>query len=436
MNYSEFDRKHIWHPFTQEATAPLNINIVKGKDAYLWDENGKKYIDLVSSWWTNCHGHCNEKIAAAIHKQSLELEHLIFANFTHKPACELVKKLQSFINPKLCKYFFSDNGSTAIEIALKMTYQYWQNKGDNERTLFITMDGNYHGDTVGTMSLGKSCGFYTPFERLMFRVENIPFPETWMGDKDIEEKEENSLMFAKKLLEKKHKTISAFFLESLVQGASGMRMIRPEYVNKICKLFQNYNIPVIFDEVMTGFGRTGTMFAYEQTQVVPDILCLSKALTGGALPMALTITTNDIYKEFFSNDSSKTFLHGHSYTANPLACAAALASLEIFEETNVLEKIAKINEIHKEELNKLKQYDFLEKFRTCGLISAFEIKNSGGYGSDFSNELKNKFFEEGLLLRPLGNIIYFLPPYCVSEKDLRESYRIVANVLKKLYQRM
>ncbi len=429
MNYSEFDRKYIWHPFTQEATSPLNINIVKGKDTYLWDENGKKYIDLVSSWWPSCHGHCNEKIANAIYKQSLELEHLIFANFTHKPAVNLVEKLQKFINPKLSKYFFSDNGSTAIEIALKMTYQYWQNKGDDNRTLFITMDGNYHGDTVGTMSLGKSCGFYTPFERLMFKVENIPFPETWINDKNIEEKEENSIKFAEKLLEEKHKNISAFFLESLVQGASGMRIIRPEFVNKICKLFQNYNIPVIFDEVMTGFGRTGSMFSYEQTEIVPDIICLSKALTGGALPMALTITTEDIYKEFLDSKNKKTFLHGHSYTANPLACAAAIASLEIFEEIDVLEKIKRINKIHREELFKLEKYDFLEKFRTIGLISAFEIKNNSGYGSNFSNDLKNKFFEAGLLLRPLGNVVYFLPPYCISEEDLRNSYKNVIDVI-------
>ena len=430
MNYSEFDRKYIWHPFTQEATAPLNINIVKGKDAYLYDENGKQYIDLVSSWWTNCHGHCNKKIADAIHKQALELEHLIFANFTHKPAVNLVKKLQNFLNPKLSKVFFSDNGSTAIEIALKMTYQYWQNKDDNNRTLFITMEGNYHGDTVGTMSLGKSCGFYSPFERLLFKVDNIPFPETWIGDKNIEEKEKKSLEFAEKLLKEKNKEISAFFLESLIQGASGMRMIRPEFVNKICKLFQSYNIPVIFDEVMTGFGRTGTMFSYEQTEIIPDIICLSKALTGGALPMALTITTDAIYKEFFSSDSNKTFLHGHSYTANPLACAAAIASLEIFEETNVLKKIQDINNIHKEELSKLEKYDFLEKFRTLGLISAFEIKNNSGYGSDFSNNLKNKFFKAGLLLRPLGNVIYFLPPYCISENDLRESYKKVLKIIK------
>ncbi len=429
MNYLEFDKKHIWHPFTQEATAPLNINIVNGKDSYLWDENGKKYIDLVSSWWTNCHGHCNKKIANAIYKQSLELEHLIFANFTHKPAVDLVEKLKKFINPKLSKYFFSDNGSTAIEIALKMTYQYWQNKGDNNRTLFITMDGNYHGDTVGTMSLGKSCGFYTPFERLMFKVENIPFPETWINDENIEEKEQDSIKFAKKLLEEKHKNISAFFLESLVQGASGMRIIRPEFVNKICKLFQDYNIPVIFDEVMTGFGRTGTMFAYEQTEIVPDIICLSKALTGGALPMALTITSENIYKEFLDNNGKKTFLHGHSYTANPLACAAAIASLEIFEEIDVLGKIQKINKIHVEELLKLEKYDFLEKFRTIGLISAFEIKNNSGYGSNFSNNLKNKFFEAGLLLRPLGNVIYFLPPYCILEEDLRNSYKKVTNII-------
>ena len=430
MNYSEFDRKYIWHPFTQEATAHENINIVKGDGAYLWDENGKKYIDLVSSWWTNCHGHCNKEIVDAIHKQALELEHLIFANFTHKPACDLVKELQKFINPKLSRYFFSDNGSTAIEIALKMTYQYWQNKGDNNRTLFVGMEGNYHGDTVGAMSVGKTCGFYTPFEKLLFRVDAIPTPYTWFDDKDIEEKEEKSLKFAKELLEKENKKISAFIIESLVQGSSGMRMIRPEFASKICKLFQSYNIPVIFDEVMTGFGRTGTMFGYEQTDIIPDIICLSKALTGGALPMALTIAAENIYKEFFSEDSNKTFLHGHSYTANPLCCASAIASIKIFESNDVIGKIKRINEIHKEELNKLKQYDFLEKFRTCGLISAFEIKSKNGYNSDFSNKLKEKFIDSGLLVRPLGNVIYLLPPYCISEDDLRNSYKKIIEIIR------
>ena len=435
MNYIDFDKKYIWHPFTQEATAQDNINIVKGKDAYLWDENGKKYIDLVSSWWTNCHGHSNEKIANAIYKQALELEHLIFANLTHKPACDLVKKLQKFINPKLSKYFFSDNGSTAIEIALKMTYQYWQNKGDNNRTLFVGMEGNYHGDTVGAMSVGKSCGFYALFERLLFRVDTIPTPYTWFNDKDIEKKEEESLKIAKTLLEKENKNISAFIMESLIQGSSGMRMIRPQFANKICKLFQSYNIPVIFDEVMTGFGRTGTMFGYEQTEIIPDIICLSKALTGGALPMALTIATEDIYKEFYSKNSEKTFLHGHSYTANPICCASAIASIELFEEYKALEKIAKITQIHKEELEKLKQYDFLEKFRCMGLISAFEIKNNDGYGSDFSNKLKEKFFESGLIVRPLGNIIYLLPPYCISEEDLRNSYKKIIKIIKDFIKR-
>lgn len=335
----------------------------------------------------------------------------------------------------MSKYFFSDNGSTAIEIALKITYQYWQNKGDNNRTLFVGMEGNYHGDTVGAMSVGKSCGFYAPFERLLFRVDTIPTPYTWFNDKDIEKKEEESLKIAKTLLEKENKNISAFIMESLIQGSSGMRMIRPQFANKICKLFQLYNIPVIFDEVMTGFGRTGTMFGYEQTEIIPDIICLSKALTGGALPMALTIATEDIYKEFYSKNSEKTFLHGHSYTANPICCASAIASIELFEEYKTLEKIAKITQIHKEELGKLKQYDFLEKFRCMGLISAFEIKNNDGYSSDFSNKLKEKFFESGLIVRPLGNIIYLLPPYCISEEDLRNSYKKIIKIIKDFIKR-
>lgn len=428
---SEFDRQYIWHPFTQEKTAPLNINIVKGKEAYLWDENGKQYIDLVSSWWTSCHGHCNEEIAKAIYEQSLKLEHLIFANLTHEPAVNLVKSLQKVLHKDLTRFFFSDNGSTAIEIALKMTYQYWKNLGNNNRNLFITLEGNYHGDTIGAMSLGKSTDFYEPFKNLMIEVEHLTCPATWWNDEDIESKEEQVIKDTKQLLEEKGDKICAFFLESLVQGAYGMRMIRPSFVNKLCNLFRSYSIPVIFDEVMTGFGRTGTMFSYEQCDFVPDIICLSKALTGGFLPMALTITKEYIYQEFYNNNIDKAFLHGHSYTANPLACIAGVKSLELFEKYNVLDKINKINNIHNEELEKLQEYDFLEKFRTIGLISAFDIKNNKGYGSDFSNNLKKKFFDNGLIVRPLGNTIYLLPPYVIKEEDLRDSYSKIINIIKE-----
>ncbi|MDR0572110.1 MAG: adenosylmethionine--8-amino-7-oxononanoate transaminase [Rickettsiales bacterium] len=430
MDYVAFDQKYIWHPFTQEATAQLNINIARGDGVYLYDNNGKEYVDLISSWWVNCHGHCNKKIAEAICRQTNELEHVIFANFTHSPAIKLVSKLRNFLDPRLSNFFFSDNGSTAVEIALKMTFQYWQNKGDNNRILFVGLDGNYHGDTVGAMSLGKSSGFYDPFGKLLFEVKYIPYPDTWIGDKDIGDKEGKALEFTENFLNQENEKISAFCLEPIVQGSSGMRMARADFISKICKQFQKYNIPVIFDEVMTGFGRTGAMFSYQQTDVIPDILCLSKALTGGFMPLALTITTDSIHREFYSPDGHKTFLHGHSYTANPIACAAAIASLEIFEENDVLGKIRKIEQVHQEELKNLEKYDFLEKFRVSGLISAFEIKNIGGYGSDFSNTLKHKFFEAGLLLRPLGNVIYFLPPYIIDEDLLRICYGKVLDIIK------
>ena len=430
------DKDNIWHPFTQEATAKDDIKIVRGEGLYLWDEEGRRYADLVSSWWTSCHGHSNVRIAKAIYKQALDLEHVIFANFTHDPAIDLVTELKKYLHKDLSRFFFSDNGSTAVEIALKMCYQYWQNIGDNARNKFMTMEGNYHGDTVGVMSVGKSSGMYSPFEKLLFPVEVIPFPEIWFDDDKIEEKEKISLDFIETYLKKNHSEVVAFFLESIIQGAGGMRILRAEFIDKICKLFKDYNIPVIFDEVMTGFGRTGTMFSYQQTNVVPDIICLSKALTGGALPMALTVASEEIYKSFYSEDDfGKTFLHGHSYTANPLACAAGLESLKIFEENKALEKIKRIEEIHKEELEKLKQYDFLEKFRTCGLISAFDIKNKDGYGSNFSNDLKYKFYENGLLLRPLGNTIYLLPPYIISEDELRKSYAKIIEIIVKMYNK-
>lgn len=300
MTLSERDRKCIWHPFTQERTAPLPIAIEKAVGSYLYDEKGAAYLDLISSWWVNLHGHGHPDIAKAIYDQARQLEHVIFARFTHEPAVSLCEKLQALLPQKLSRFFFSDNGSTAVEVALKMACQYWSNKGFPEKTLFLSFEGGYHGDTFGSMSVGTSA-FHRPFSKLCFPTLTLPFPATWEGDQEVEAKENHALNVLEDLLKTNGSQISALILEPLIQGVSGMRVCTPEFMKKVVDRVRAAGILVIFDEVMTGFGRTGTHFALEQTKVVPDFLCLSKGLTGGFLPLALTVTTEDVYEAFLSD---------------------------------------------------------------------------------------------------------------------------------------
>ncbi len=432
MNLAQRDRKLIWHPFTQEQTAALPIPIVRGEGAYLYDENGKAYIDLISSWWVNLHGHAHPKIAEAIYEQAKKLEHVIFAGFTHEPAVTLCEQLKAILPSLLTRFFFSDNGSTAVETALKMAYQYWWNKGEKSRTLFLSFEGGYHGDTVGAMSLGQSSGFCSPFKELLFAVYPIPFPDTWKGDAEIELKEQQSLQALKDILQKHHSSIAAFIAEPLVQGASGMRMCRPQYLGQVIALLQSHGILVILDEVMTGFGRTGTTFAFQQVEICPDFLCLSKGLSGGFLPLALTITTESIYEAFLSKHFSTAFAHGHSYTANPLGCAAALASLELLLAPYTQEMIEQINLVHIHCLAELAaHHTIIERPRICGTIAAFDL-NSAGYDCNQAQRLKKACFESGLLLRPLGDTVYILPPYCIKPSELQNVYSTMNRVLREI----
>ncbi|WP_265021569.1 adenosylmethionine--8-amino-7-oxononanoate transaminase [Wolbachia endosymbiont (group A) of Icerya purchasi] len=423
MNLSKRDRKIIWHPFTQEKVAKLPIAIKKAHGSYLYDENGKAYLDLISSWWVNLHGHAHPKIAQAIYEQSMTLEHVIFAGFTHEPAVTLCEKLKTLLPDKLSRFFFSDNGSTAVEVALKMAYQYWWNQGNRERTTFLSFEGGYHGDTFGAMSVGVKSGFHDAFSNLLFSVLTIPFPETWDEDEEIENKEEHSLKVLEGHLRAGSHKIAALILEPLVQGASGMRMCRPEFVRKVVNLVRRHGILIICDEVMTGFGRTGTYFAFEQTQIIPDFLCISKGLTGGFLPLALTITTEEVYSAFLSEHFTKAFVHGHSYTANPLGCAAAIASLDSLVKHDTMESIKRIHSIHKKELVNLSEAcKNVERARVTGTIAAFDVHDA--------QTLKIKFLEQGLLIRPLGNSVYLLPPYSISTFELEEAYNKIRNILR------
>jgi len=430
----DLDRKHVWHPYTQELTAPPPMEIVKAKGAWLTAADGKQYLDLISSWWVNLHGHAHPLIAQAIAEQAARLEQVIFAGFTHAPAVRLAKQLTDLFQGKLSRVFYSDDGSTAVEVALKMALQFWQNKGE-DRTRFIAFEGGYHGDTAGAMSAGKSSGFFDAFKPMMFQVDLAPFPQTWLNRdvSEIEADEKNSLDALDALLEKHEGKIAGAIIEPLVQGASGMKMCRPEFLQKLYGRLNALGIPLILDEVMTGFGRTGKMFAHQKADVTPDIICLSKGLTGGFLPLSVTICKEELYKSFLGENFAKALAHGHSFTANPLGCAAALASLDLFETENTLARITEIEKIHLERITALPIHSKNIKPRVCGTIAALDFPSEKeGYCSETGPKLKNFFMEKGLMIRPLGNVLYLLPPYCITDKELHQAWDAINDGLSQL----
>ena len=424
---SELDKHLIWHPFTQEKIAPEVIEIKKALGAYIYDHNNKAYLDLISSWWVNIHGHADPKIAKSIYKQAKTLEHVVFAGFTHEPAVKLCKNLKTILPIELSKFFFSDNGSTAVEVAIKMAYQYWLNIGNNERNIFLSFEGGYHGDTFGAMSVGARSGFHDKFTDLLFKVLPIPYPETWDNDLTVELKEANALKVLVDYLDQYGNKIAAIILEPLIQGASGMRICRADFIKKIINLVRQNNILVIFDEVMTGFGRTGRYFAMEHLDLIPDFLCISKGITGGFLPLALTITTEQIYTAFLGDNFSTAFAHGHSYTANPLACSAAITSLKLLKSIKSQNAIKSISKAHQEGLKLLQHAcPTIEKTRFLGTIAAFNLKNPENI-----QHLKKQFLAAGMLLRPLGNAIYLLPPYCILASELELVYSKIAGIINQ-----
>lgn len=414
----------IWHPFTQEKTAKPPIKIVKAKDSYIYDEFGKKYLDLISSWWVNLHGHANEVIASSIYEQSKTLEHVIFAGFTHSPALDFCSGLQGVLPAIYEKIFFSDNGSTAVEVALKIAYQYWANIACKRKT-FLCFDGGYHGDTIGAMSVGRKSGYHDTFEQLLFDSLTVPFPETWDGDDDVEAKESVAIESLSNTLKEFGNDIAAIIIEPLIQGASGMRVCRKTFVESVVDKCRQYGILVIFDEVMTGFGRTGTTFAFEQLNCVPDFVCLSKGITGGFLPLAVTVTTGAIYDKFFREDWKSAFAHGHSYTANPISCAAAVASLKLLKSNECADAIKAINSAHNAGIKLLKENTNIAKSRILGTISAFSIELTG----ITSEKFKEAAIANGLLLRPLGNTVYMLPPYTTTYEQLLQAYNSIVTII-------
>jgi len=427
------DKKFIWHPFTQHKIAPNPIKIISGKMAKLKDENGKEYLDLISSWWLNIHGHAHPFIAKQIFKQSKKLEQVIFGGFTHQPAIDLAQKIVNILPKNLEKVFFSDNGSTAVEVALKIAYQYWINVKGKKRNKFIAFKNAYHGDTVGSMTLGKGFDLFSVFKDLFFEIKIFEYPSTWIGDKNIENKEKKILKKIENEFKKNNSEIAGLIIEPLIQGSGGMNMSRSFFLQKLSEIIKKYKNILIYDEVLTGFGRTGEMFACEKSITSPDIICLSKGLTGGFLPLSLTITTKKIFNSFLGNNFDKALAHGHSFTANPLGCVASLASLNLFKKEKTYKKIKKIELKHYSFSEKLKKLNTIEKIRICGTILAFNIKGFGtGYKTAIPKHLKDFFLNKGLLLRPLGDVIYIMPPYCILDKELNYAYKIIYEGLKKI----
>ena len=418
MNLSERDHQLIWHPFTQQQTAKPNIAITHGKGALLYDENGNDYIDAVSSWWTNLFGHANSQIAAAIKKQVDTLEHVIFAGFTHQPAIELSEKLIQLLPKNQSKVFFSDNGSTCVEVALKMAIQYWHNQ-NIDKTTIIAFKNAYHGDTFGAMSVGARGVFNQPFESYMFDVTFLDLP--------TDDNFEQVLTDFQQIIQTQK--AAAFIFEPLIQGSAGMLMYKAEYLDKLIETAQQNQVICIADEVMTGFGRTGKTFASDYLNHKPDIFCLSKGITGGFLPLGITTCTQKIYDAFLSEDKLKTFFHGHSYTGNPIVCSAANASLELLQTSEF--QLKNLVEWQTELSAYLKSNPKIENLRQTGTIVAFDLKTdaNSNYFNNLRDVLYDNFIKRGILLRPLGNTVYVLPPYVITNEQLKKVYEVIGEVL-------
>lgn len=433
------DRGCLWHPYTQMLTAPAPLPIVRGKGVYLYMEDSRKILDGISSWWVNIHGHSHPRLNEALAKQARELEHVVFAGCTHRPAIELAEALVSVLPKGLTRIFYSDNGSTAVEVALKMAYQYWRNNGE-DRPTFIALNNAYHGDTIGAMSVSEESVFTASFQRFVFDVVRAMSPDCYRCPVGLKREScrIDCLADLETTLRANAGSIAAVIVEPMLQGAGGMIVWPSEFLKGVRRLCDEYGTLIIADEVLTGFGRTGRMFACEHASITPDIMCLSKALTAGYLPLGTTAATETIYEAFLSNDRTKTFYHGHSYTANPLACAVALESLKIFEEDAVLERVQKLEEQLRCRLESVRSLPHVGDVRVIGGVGIVELapdKNStsaGGYLANIGPILSAEFLRRGLLLRPLGNVLYFMPPYVITAAEVDWSIDQIAEVIQDL----
>lgn len=436
---AERDAAHVWHPYTQMQTRPEPLAIVRGEGVYLYTEDGRRLLDGTSSWWVNIHGHSHPVLNDALARQARELEHVIFANCTHRPGVELAERLVGVLPAGLTRVFYSDNGSTAVEVAMKMASQYWSNRGETRRT-FITLHHAYHGDTVGAMSASETSVFTRPFDAMLFGVARAHSPYCYrcplgltrdrcyiecLGETrtaPVADADAWSDTLAQQL-HRHGKDVAAVLVEPMLQGAGGMIVWPAEFLAGVRRLCDAHGVLMIADEVLTGFGRTGRLFACEHANVSPDVICLSKAVTGGYLPLGVTVTTEAVYDAFLSDDRSRTFFHGHSFTGNPLACALAVASLDLVRDTRAVEKVQQIEAWLRRGLQPLASHPSVGDVRVLGGVGIVELvvdkatKSAGGYLDSVGPALTRAFLDRGLLLRPLGNVVYALPPYVITEQE-------------------
>jgi len=426
----------IWHPFTNSRLDLPPLQVERAEGVYLYTKDKKKILDAISSWWVNLHGHGNPRIAAAIAEQAKKLEHVILAGFTHDAAEELARRLRKWVAPALTHLFFSDDGSTAVEVALKMAVQHFSNEERGEKREIVALEHGYHGDTAGAMSVSDDSPFTEPFAAMRYPVHRVHAAYCYRCPVGLE-RETCYIECAQQLetlLAERADKIAAVIVEPLLQGAGGMIVHPAEFLQKVRALCTQNDVLLIADEVLTGFGRTGKMFACDVAGVVPDLMCLSKGITGGFLPMGVTLCTDRVEAAFRSEDRQHTFYHGHSYTGNALACAAANASLQIFEDEPVFDRLATIARIHAERLQELREFAVVGDTRQIGSIGALELRaEDAGYLSAMRPKLYQFFLERGVLLRPLGNVVYILPPYVISAGELHHVYDVIVEAIQTLF---
>jgi adenosylmethionine-8-amino-7-oxononanoate aminotransferase len=412
----------VWHPFTQHALQPEAIPIARGEGAWLETSDGRRIFDAISSWWVVTHGHCHPRIVQAIRDQTDRLDQVIFAGFTHEPAERLARQLVAMTPPGLDYVFFSDSGSTSVEVALKMALGFWRNRGET-RSRILALEGAYHGDTIGGMSVGERGVFNVPYDPLLFDVERIPFP--------AEGREQATLDAITTAC--RNAGVAALIVEPLILGAGGMLIYPAQVLAEMKRICEVHGVLFIVDEVMTGWGRTGTRFACEQADVTPDIACYSKGLTGGSLPLAVTLCRADIFDAHYSTDRSKTFFHSSSYTANPIACAAACANLEIWQREPVMERIAAVARAHTKGLDRFREDRRFTNVRQLGSIAALDlVTDDAGYLAGIGPRLYDNFLRRGLLVRPLGHTIYLMPPYCSTAQEIDRVFDAISEIVDEI----
>ncbi len=439
------DRRYVWHPFTQmkDYAEQDHILVEKAEGVFLYDADGNRYYDTVSSWWVNTHGHGHPRIKKAIAEQMEQMDHVMFSGLTHRPGIELAEKLAEVTPPGLNKVFYSDNGSTAVEVALKMSFQYWQHMGKKEKTKFVFLDNSYHGDTIGAVSVGGVELFHSAFKPLLFSAYKVPSPNVheWPDDSEAgrEECVAHALAAVERLFASSAYEIAGLIVEPMIQAAGGMIMIPASYLKGLRELCSSYHVHLIADEVAVGFGRTGLLFGCNHAQITPDLMCLSKALTAGVMPLAATLCTDAIYMAFYDDyETLKTFFHGHSFTGNPLAAAVALENLRIFEEERVMDHVREASAFLKERVNLFRDFNHVANVRSLGMVAAFDLyadkrsKQKFAFSERVGFRVYHEGLKEGLILRPLGDTLYYWLPLCTTKEQIADIVDRTANVLQRM----